>query len=446
MKFGEPVPITLRPVTPIFIGNGDTIKPLSYIVDGPVIHVLDSDRFFRGLSEGERQSYLNWIEPILDRLADFDARINQADRNFKLKGQLRRQRRQVESELSCEVFIRNRLGADPVHFVQSRDCIAYSVRWGTRPDYNGFKLHIKDAQCRPYIPGTEIKGALRTSLLYFLLSDEADGKENYNSLKERLSDFHSVYRSGASPKRKIQKLRSIAPETERELLRGGKDDAKFDFFKLVQVSDSTTLPNDALKIELTQSIGTGRYTKTWVETIAPDQELAFELAVAEDLAAEHGWALKKLGLKELTEWLDISRLLRACFLRSAGILQHEASYFSDVPSIRKQVSDLQRQNQPDAPLLRLGAGQGFLGTTVDLHVKVKDGNLYDEAIREGVSFQRRWRTQTGNFPKTRRAITDVRGKPVHLLGWVRLSRSSKMDSVSEEELSRMIGKLKGKFR
>jgi len=417
MKCSEPVPITLRPVTPIFIGSGDTIKPLSYIVDGPIIHVLDSDRFFQGLSERERQSYLDWIDPILDRLADFDARIKQAGRDFKLKGELRRKRRQVESELCCEAFIRDRLGADPIRFLHSRDCIAYSVRWGTKPDYNGFKLHIKDAQHRPYIPGTEIKGAIRTSLLYTLLSDET----NYNWLRRKLSDFWLFFRSGRSPKEKLKMLKGIAGHAEYRFLRGSKDDAKFDFFKLVRISDTLPLSTDLLQVELMQSLGTRRYTKTLVETLTEGSELTFGITVAEDIAEQQRWALEKLGLQRLVEWLSVSRLLEASFHRSKEILEHEAVYFADYPRIRELLVQLRDMNRPDSPLLRLGAGQGFLGTTIDLRVKKNDQQLYEGAVREGVSFQRRWRREKGNFPKTRRVVTDARGEPMTLLGWVKLS-------------------------
>lgn len=209
----------------------------------------------------------------------------------------------------------------------------------------------------------------------------------------------------------------ISTDLEEKFLRGIKDDAKFDFLKLVYVSDSTHVPTNCLQMEITQSAGTQRFTKTSVETITKDSEFVFDMAVAENVP----WILSNLGLERLTEWLLVEKLLEASYLRSKEILEEEARYFSNDSHIRNLIADLQGQNQVKSPLLRLGAGQGFLSTTVDLQIKRRDAQLYDEAIREGVSLVRKWNTQVGNFPKTRRVVLDTQNKPRSLLGWVKLT-------------------------
>lgn len=405
----------ITPVTPVFIGDGNVFKPLSYVIEGNVVHVIRSETFFTQLSDVQRETYLKWIEPILEQLSYLDGKIEQAGRNYELRRRLQQQKRQKESELSIEQFIRNHLRANPTAI--ARSCLGYSVRFSSNPEgTSGFRTHIKDYQQNPYIPGTEIKGALRTSLLYALLNEPA----NYDFLANELSNFRRLFRSGESAGRKIEKFEEISGKLEYELLRGKKNDAKFDFFKLIQISDSTALSPSVLKIELTQTLGTHRYTKTWVETISPSPQsnCAFDLTIGNpDIV------LRELGLeqKNLRGWLSMPKLLEACYLRSKDILSHEKDYFADEPPILNLISRLQQQNQPSSPLFRLGAGQGFLGTTVGLQVKERDEKLYDEAIREGVSFQRRWRTQQWDFPKTRRVITDSRDNPTNLLGWVKIS-------------------------
>lgn len=446
MKFSEPVPITLRTVTPVFVGDGDILKSLSYVLEGNTLHVIDSDRFFERLTDSQRESYMNWIEPVLGRLSEFDAKIADAGRNFRLRGQLRRERRDVERQLSWEEFARSRIQGPPVRFAHSLDCIAYSVSCGARPDQNGFRTHIKDGQGRPYIPGTEIKGAIRTSLLYALLEEP----DVYNALKQKLVEFEKLYESGASAGKKTRFLWRLDGEMQYEQVRGVKDDAKFDFLKLVQVGDATPLSENALQVELTQSLGTSRYTKTWVETLASMssstiEPCTFRLAVAEDLANKENWALNKLGLQRLSDWLSVPKLLDACFRRSQDLLKEEEEHFSEEPQILSIIQSLKQQNQPDAPLLRLGAGQGFLGTTVNLHVKNRDPELYDRAIRESVSFVRRWRTQPENFPKTRRVIADRGGRGTGILGWVKLSPGEKEPARRQEASSEMIEELKSKF-
>lgn len=416
MKLSEHRMLRLKAVTPLFIGTGETIKLLSYIVDGSVVYVLDMDKFFERLSDRDRQRYLEWIEPTLQRISDIDAKITQARDNFDLRRQLQRQKREAETNLSIEHFVSTRLRTNPLTI--ARSCAAYSVRCNVRPGNDGFRPHIKDFRHRPYVPGTEIKGALRTSLLYALLLDGL----NYDRLRKKLSDFRSFFRSGASPRDKVNKLRGIASSIEHELLRDAerRDDAKLDFLKLVEVSDSSPLLADSLRIELVQSLGTQRYTRTSVETIVRDSECIFRMTVGEDFAGQKRWALEKIGLGRLGDWLLIPKLLEACFLRSKEILDEDARYFTNQEPMRSLIHELQKQNQPTSPLIRFGAGQGFLGTTVALHVRKRDENLYDEAIREGVSFQRRWRTQRGNFPKTRRVVLNKNGEPISVLGWMKV--------------------------
>lgn len=428
MRFKEPITLSLKVVTPLFIGSGEEARPLSYVVDRRVIHVLDPDRFLEGLTETQREHYLAWIEPLLDQLADFNARIEEAGRDYKLRGQLRRQRREIEAKLSLEVFLQDRLRVNPVRFVQEAGCRAYSVPYRVRPDHNGFRTHIKDAHYRPYIPGTGIKGGLRTSLLYALLEEEPE------PLMEKLEGFVELYKSGVSPGKKM----------EEELVRGKKD-AKFDFLKLIQVSDSTPLEPDSLYVESVQSMGTGRYTRTAIETLTEGSEAEFRIAVAEVSGEKESQGITELKLEKLNSWLSVPRLFEACYLRSRDILEEEAAYFANEPTIMEQISWLREQNQPSSPLLRLGWGQGFLSTTMGIQVKKHDEKLYEEAIREPVSFMRRWRTQEGNFPKTRRVIIDRGKKPISLLGWTKISFQKTKTSPSEKEMAQKMKQPKAKF-
>jgi len=132
--------------------------------------------------------------------------------------------------------------------------------------------------------------------------------------------------------------------------------------------------------------------------------------------------LKELGLDKeyLVKALDVEMLLETSYVRSKTILEEEEKYSYPAP-IQHQIKELKRLNQRNSPLLRVGAGQGFLSTTLNIHVKTRNPELFDGAIREEVSSQRRWRTQRGNFPKTRRVVIDARGNAVSLLGWAKLS-------------------------
>jgi len=421
MKFDAPIEIKAEVKSPVFVWDGDTIKPLSFVIEGNQVHVIDPDRFLAALNDQERQSYLNWIEPILDALSDLDDKIQNArqSRNEDLRRQLNQQRRNKVTELSLERFLSQRLGnKNPAAFVRQTSCIAYSVGYAVRPTDDGFRGFIKGAGWRPFVPGTEIKGALRTSLLYALLGEQ----QRYQFLKNEVAQFERVLNSEASPKKKESQLKKIADRLEADVFRPGdeKGDAKYDFLRSVQVTDGSLLATSNMRVRSLESAGTERFTKVLAEGLESGTFFVFRLALA---SATPDWAWRHLGLSGLAQSLSIDHLFRACYERSDAILKTEAMYFASNQNIRQQIESLQSLNRPDAPLLRLGTGQGFLSVTVDLRVRERDAGLY-EAIREGVSEQRRWRTLPNKFPKTRRTVSDGNRHPLMLTGWIKLVRKS----------------------
>ncbi len=402
----------LLTMTPIHVGSGETLNSLSYITHRNSLYVLDMDKFFAILSEVQREAYLQWMEPILNRMAELDGKIDQAKDNRE-RTQLKNQKRELGKQLSIDWFIENRLRQNPIDFLKK--CLAYQLPFMFPPGRDGFRTLIKDGQNKVYIPGTEIKGTIRTSLLYSLLKD----KTNYEILRESLNDFRSFFRSGASPKEKIKKLARIADAQfenglERKLLRGREKDAKYDFLKLVNISDTNPVPLTHLQINTITVLGSTRNIRIWEETINPQMEFQFNFSVQERAF------LDELKLQRLKDCLSVPKILEACYYRSKEILEEEKRYFGGEKYILELINNLQNENQAISPLLRLGAGQGFLGATIGLKVKQNDPELYNDAIREGVSFLRKWRTQRENFPKTRRVVIDGQGKAINLLGWVKL--------------------------
>lgn len=403
-------------LTPIHIGSGEILNHLSYVIDKNLLYVLNMEKFFSILSEPQREKYLQWIDPILNEIGELDDKIVRSKDNLNLKKKLQNQKREIERQLSLSWFIENKLRQNPPDFVKR--CMAYQISFSLPPQRDGFHTHIKDTQYRAYIPGTEIKGALRTSLLYTLLED----KENYKILRKSLSDFRIFFKSGASPKDKVKKLRKIADAQsddglERKIFRGKEKDAKYDLWKLIKISDTDGVSQDKFHINTVKVIGSKRNIKIWLETIKPETEFKFDFNVQEKIF------LDTLGLEKLKEKLSISKIFEACYYRSMEILKEEEVYFTSEKKILETINKLKKENQPNAPLLRLGWGQGFLGITIDLKVKQNDPLLYNHAIREGVSFYRKWQTIENKFPKTRRVVVDSNENPVTLLGWVKLTKS-----------------------
>jgi CRISPR-associated protein Csm5 len=408
------VELKITTLTPIHIGNGETLAPLSYVISGNSLYVVNMDIFFSSLSETQRESYVGWIDPILNKISELDRRIDQARENRDLRKKLQDQKREAENQLSLTWFIENRLRQNPSEF--ARRCLDYQIAFVLPPGRDGFRLHIKDAGKGVYIPGTEIKGAVRTSLLYTLLEDG----DNYEILRRALNKLRSALKETPSSKKKIRELSKIADAQsesgiERRLLRGKEKDAKYDLLKFFNISDTNSVPHTQLKISTLIVIGSSRNIRIWLETINPRTEFHFNFNI------QKRPFLNELGLEKLRDRLPLPRVFEACYHRSKEILEEEGRYFAGERNMLELISRLSKENQLSSPLLRIGFGQGFLGTTIGLKVKQRDPDLYDEAIREGVTSLRRWRTQPGKFPKTRRVTIDKSRDPESLFGWVKLS-------------------------
>jgi len=419
MKLQEPLIIRAKVVTPLFIGDGESVTPLSYIVEGKRVYVVDVQRFLRALSPEGQAAYLAWIDPQLNQIANLETQIDQAYRskNFDLRRELNRERRDAEGKLSLDTFVRHHLRIQNVPaFIQATGSVLYDERWNVNPRNEGFRSFIKTADHRPYVPGTELKGAWRTALLFMLTGEPAV----YATLENALDAFRSeILRSGRSPRDKAKQLAHIDGKVEEEAFRGKEDDAKYDLLRLLQIGDSDRLSPDVLRVRALESVGTQRFTRTFAEALEPETTFTFRLVMAN--TAEMGWALDKLKLREKANAaISKKKLLEATYLRSQAILEADAAYFRHDAQMQREIAQLQTLNTRESPLLRLGMGQGFLSTTVDLQVRERDADLYDEAIREGVSLQRKWRTMRDNFPKTRRTVSDGRRNPETVPGWVKL--------------------------
>lgn len=402
--------LQIKTLSPIHIGSGETLKPLSYIADRNFVYVLNMDIFFNSLTALQKQKYLNWLEPILYRLSELNDKTLKARDNPELKRDLNRQKRDLENQLSIEWFVKNHVSKNPVEFVNS--FTLYKVPFSQLLRSDGFKAFIKGGNGFAFIPGTEIKGTIRTSLLYKILHDDS----NYGIIKSEVGKFRNILQSGIAPKEKIKSLKSISKTLEGKLLRGIENKAYFDFLRFIQVSDTHNISFNKLSIETTKMMGTERYTSTWVESIFSYTELKFELNVK-----NKDTHLEKLGLKNLEKYSRIEEILNACYFRTRDILEEESRYFSKKPEIASLIEKMKKENEPMSPLIRFGSGQGFLGVTIDLIMKIKgDLKLYDNSIREGVSLQRRWRTQKDNFPKTRRVVIDKNGYEKSILGWAKI--------------------------
>jgi CRISPR type III-A-associated RAMP protein Csm5 len=413
----QPVTIAFRTVTPVFCGSGESVSPLSFVQTTNSVYVLDTERFFDGLTVKERERYLSWIDPMVGQLAKLEEQIRQAKekRQDDQARTLQKQVRQIQQQFSVEDFVHKRVcPPDTGRWLKERHCICYEVQSAVSLGSNSFRACAKDLRQLPYLPGTEIKGALRTAILFDLLQDET----RYQPLVEAVANLRRLVATEYPDRGQARRaLSSVAANLEAGLVRGQKNDAKFDLLRMLRVSDSVPLQSGDLRIENSRSVGTNRNTTMYLETLRRDVTGQFRMELVEGAT---DW-LAELGLADRAGWLTVSKGKEVCYKRAEAVLAAEVKYFDAKGQVQmaRRAEALRKQNSPQQPLLRLGGGQGLLSVTEDLWLRDRNPELYD-VLRRAISAARGWKnTVPDDFPKTRRVIYRG-GQPAELLGWIQL--------------------------
>lgn len=259
---------------------------------------------------------------------------------------------------------------------------------------------IKDAWDRPYLPGTSLKGALRSAVFDHALAQNP-----------RALDLGRLKRN----------RRWAAQPLERAVL--GRD-PNHDLLRALQVSDTGPLPaNEALMIVNAQVL-TGGQPGSPIEVEALRPRMTLRATVKLDLSLFTPAAERELHLGDKRAWL--ADLMALCRARAAPILAQERDWFAQrypnapVTAFFKRLYQELEGLPPDRALLQVGWGGGWHNKTI--------GHRLDERQREDVirsyRLARGQRRRGDPFPKSRRVVVDGQNRPRNPLGWVLLEMKS----------------------
>ena len=272
------------------------------------------------------------------------------------------------------------------------------------------------------IPGSSIKGAIRTALLWDLIGDSNQEAFKYsvNYLNEQL--HQKPNRSWAGQ------------EIERRVL--GKD-PNHDLMRSVQVSDTAPIPIQALEMglawtvtlnqdgELIQKKEGNREYKTFVEQIRAEQTFDFSIKIDKSLFGRR--EKRELEYSNQQERVVCEELAAVCNFVAKGLADTEAGFYDyyKLPELTNFYESL--SNQIDSLsaggfILPIGWGTGYRAKTVTELLTGGDKGLMMKLRRHyrlGES-----RSQKGyyddEFPKTRRVLYDQQ-RPKSSLGWVQIT-------------------------
>ncbi len=250
----------LTTLSPVHIGSGDQISNWSYTFDNGKIKIYNFEKVVRALKNNP-QRLLN-LTAIIER--------NPLTKNLG------------------DILKDFKLSIEPTYISELKG----SVKTG-RNEYKQIWEFIRE-NSQVYIPGTEIKGAIRTALFYKILKDKFNEDEKIknqflNEYKNCLNVKH--FRDERDKKKQIKKNFSYLEQRwESIVFRAGfqkvfdKDfkfaDAKKDILKILLISDSNLKnPNDILNIKDITALGVSRHFEELHELLKSGSNFIVDLRV-----------------------------------------------------------------------------------------------------------------------------------------------------------------------
>jgi CRISPR-associated protein Csm5 len=368
-------------LTPLLVGDGRELSPIDYMVWKDQVNVLDQARIFRLLARGPRlEGYLNQLRKATK--LDF-ASWGGFAQNFS--------QRRIPFE-SAEM----------------------TAIWNAAPSESLFIPTFAAETRGGYLPGSALKGALRTGLVFSRWS-AATIEKVASSVEERL------------PRRLAEPAEANAAASQ---------------IKVVGAADSQNVPASAFKIYLTR-------TASLDTRQAGKPQLAWKIAgrgsVSGQRAADATPVFAEMAVPGTTfsgDWLERRffenpELARALGWRSApdpktifdaanefaaAHLALDARYaeMAGLDQVHAAVSRLQNElaatrEKPLACLVALGWGAGFLSKAGFLDTELA---AYRKILRAVPAIGKSLR-ENAPFPKTRRVLF-LSNQPATLPGWVRL--------------------------
>ncbi len=371
-------------LTPLLVGDGRRLSPIDYMVWKDQVNVLDQWRIFRLLAKGPR-------------LDGYLAQLKRADKlDFASWGGF------------AQNFAGRRIPFESA---------AYSAYWNRA---SGDSLHIPTfatGASGPYLPGTAIKGALRTGMVFAnwksgMLNDVA-ARAQGDRLPRRLSEGaeeQAVGNAGAS------RMRLISVADSATVTHAG--------FKVYLLRVSTLQPRGG-----SYALGWKQSPRGAVDGGRPDDSTpVFAEMAPPGFTFEGNWQEKTFftqpEIRRAVRWqesFDRGRIFEAANDYAAKLLATHKQYaaWTGLDLLGRQIDELETRlaeaRQAGQCLVSIGWGGGLLSKSAWLDT----GDATYRQILQKVALYSRALSSNLPFPKTRR-IVFLNNKPASLPGWALL--------------------------
>ena len=394
------LPLKLKVLTPTFIGGGGRLLPMEIYAEGNTVKVFKFENLIGQISR------LFPPKAIKNLMLQISGKVGQRQKQVSLNEILK------EINLSVE-----RLKPD------------YTLQVEGHFHPSEVEEFIKTLE-GVYIPGSELKGALRTAIFYHILI-------NYKSVWERFIKELKWFLNNFDGK----KIKDFAQHWENKIFAGkplsepfrGRESPKGteDILKFLQVEDSETKePSKVLVLKHLTLRNTKKDIRAWVESLKVNSTFEFKIGWnSRGVEKFVGTRLKNLD-RELREfWLQLTeeKLLNYLdrFTRDLITFEEEKRKYNrattsqignSLPNeliakleklkrefLKKETTQsgsgyqiLQNLKKESGYLLRLGKYTGRYSHSILLAVYKKDREFYEKVLRYKFSSKTYWEDEEGN--------------------------------------------------
>ncbi|MEJ5347618.1 MAG: type III-A CRISPR-associated RAMP protein Csm5 [Desulfosoma sp.] len=356
----EKLTVFLTVLSPIHIGTKDgALQPMEYLFDGARVHVVDETKLGRFLLQR------NLLDNFVQQAFSGDLRKK------GLHGFLKEKARDVDFR---------KIGPQVA---------SYSVPGGSSnmPDFRPF---VRDGFGNVYLPGTSIKGVLRTAIIYNILKSELPSGSSQGK-HPREQKVRSWIRQLRTEKKQERAKKFLSTELQKTTLQcwklaGGGKEQNRDLLRCLKVRDAYPLngkvETSVIPIRFLSKKKDGAHywsakprgggdLEIWVEAVIGG---TFQTEILWDHALWEKFCHNNPTLKNLGE-MSPKKILLMANAMNRDVIDHERAFYSSKGMAQGELLK-QWYEQLGTSVLRIGFGSGMLSTTVNL--------LWSEQLRREI--------------------------------------------------------------
>lgn len=370
--------MNIEVITPLHIGTGEELAFLDYISAKGTLVVADSEGLITSLSNhGKLEEFSNEITTS----------ANVGSTNLKT--------------LVKKHGLWNSADIAAIEAYQVKK--AYTLNAEKKPSIRPF---MRTAGHAPYVPGSSIKGAIRTAVIYKLVKDIKERNERFFYDEVVKNYIYALTKTRPNKMNRAGKFfESLLQDYTLSALNRCPNT---DIMRAVHISDSTPLDRNSLhlfKVHILNKKDTFDELQEMaihLECLPPNAKISFKCSIDKHILSEFEKTGKNVPFKSEKDLID------ACKEFSQDIIAYERDYFGDIRNNSCQkVKDF--YDSCDANI-RIGLGSGIISNTIYLLMPEKERELLQKAYRRA----------SRNIPTSRKVVMD-KNTISSVLGWGRIS-------------------------